>query len=125
MDLALFRSHKIHQQKTALDKILHIEPERSNVLRQFLLILLERHEEARLCEFGCPSYKKFHAEERFAATSSTGDQSRTPTRQTASCDFVEAVDAGWRLREAREFTILAIMFRHRHISSFQVVHAKD
>jgi hypothetical protein len=79
-----------------LDEIRQVESERGDVLSQFLLILLEGHEQARFCELGRASHEKFHAEERFPATGATGDKTATTARQSAAGDFIETGNAGRR-----------------------------
>src|ERR1041384_561879 len=116
LDLTLFRSHEIQHQETSLDEIRQVEPERGDVLHQFLFVLFKRHEHAWLCEFGRTSHEEFHAEERFPATSPAGDERRTPAWQTATGDFVEAGNTSWCLRETREFAFTAETFRRKHIS---------
>jgi hypothetical protein len=66
---------------------------RRDVGLQLRLRLLEGHENARLAELHGAAHEEFRGEQRLAAARAAADQRGPPTRQPATGDFVETLDA--------------------------------
>src|SRR5688572_30911948 len=81
--------HMIETYKFPFDEIVQIEAQRSDVLREFLGVLLEHHENARLAKLERPADYELSREHRLSCSGRTANE-RGPTRgEAAERNFVK------------------------------------
>ena len=99
LKFARFDMNVIEHDFFAPDQIRQVEPERRDVGRQLHLRLLEGHQHARLAELHGATHEKFRGQQRLATSSAAADQRGPALRHATARDFIEALDAGRRLRQ--------------------------
>ena len=96
LDLAALDVDEVEHQFLLRDQRLEIMPERGEVRRQLLGVLLEGHEDARLAELHRAAHEEFHGQQRLAAAGAAAQERRPPLGQAAAGEFIQSLDAGGR-----------------------------
>src|SRR4030095_11697058 len=99
VDLAAFDPHEVHCDFLALDEVIQVKAERTDILREFLGGFLKGHENARFLVLGRTANNEFHCEKRFAATGATANQSRSTAPHSAARSLCRSVNTTEGLRK--------------------------
>ena len=92
LDLLALDPDEVDDKLLLLGKVVKIEAQGPDVLRQLLGVLLERHEHTGLAVHGA-AHQKFHGKQGLARSGAPADERRPAAWQAAAGDLVETPDA--------------------------------
>jgi len=106
---------------TLTSQIVQVEAQRANVLRQFRGCFFEGHEDAGFFELGGSAYQELHGQQSLARARAAADERGTPARKTASCDFIQPLNASRRFGQTT-ISLVQILDRLLRHANFHFGH---